>query len=148
MSHIVTIDTELKDVSAIKKACERMGWTYDENAKTFAWYGRYVGDYAAFEERLRSLGISTQDYGKCDAAIKIPGANYTIGLVEKDGKYIPLWDTWGPGGLSEITTTNGMGGFMQAYVCAKTQLEARRKGYSTREVVQRNGDTKIEIVVP
>jgi len=70
MSHIVTIETQLTDLAAVKAACKRMGWVLVEGQKTFAWFGQYMGDYRAFEGRLNDLGIKVEDYGKCDHAIK------------------------------------------------------------------------------
>jgi len=138
MSHIVTIKTELRDLAAIKAACKRMGWQLVEGQHTFSWWGHYVGDYRAFEERLRNLGIKPENYGKCDHAIRVPGAKYEIGLVQTGNQFIPLWDAYDTGGLQRITEANGMGGFLQAYAVEKAKLEARRKGYTVRETALPN----------
>jgi hypothetical protein len=144
----VTIKTELRDLAAIKAACKRMGWQLVEGQTTFQWYGRYIGDYPEFEKRLRSLGIKTEDYGKCSHAIKVPGAGYEIGLVQKGNQFIPLWDTWATGGLDKVTAENGMSGFMQAYAIEVAKLEARRKGYQVTERRLPNGSVTLAINVP
>ncbi len=148
MSHIVTVSVELRDLAAVKAACQRMGWQLVENQRTFRWYGRYVGDFPAFEKQLRSLGIKTEDYGKCTHAIKVPGCEYEIGLVQKGSQFIPLWDSWCTGGLDKIATENGMGGFVQAYAIEKAKLEARRKGYQVTEHKLPNGSVRLSIAVP
>lgn len=148
MSHLVTIATQLRDLAASRAACKRMGWELLEGQKTFEWYGRYVGDYRAFEKQLTDLGIKTEDYGKCDHAIKVPGAEYEIGLVQKGDQLVPLWDAYKPGGLQDITNENGMGGFLQAYAIEKAKLEARRKGYSVTERTLPNGTVQLQVNVP
>ncbi|MCX7428798.1 MAG: hypothetical protein NTW96_24625 [Planctomycetia bacterium] len=148
MSHIVTIKTELRDIAAIKAACKRMGWQLLEGQHTFRWYGRYVGDYREFEKQLRDLGIKTEDYGKCDHAIRVPGAEYEIGLVQRGNRFVPLWDTWGPGGLAKVSHENGMGGFLAAYAVEKAKLEARRKGYTVTEKTLPNGNIQLQVTVP
>ena len=56
MSHIVTIQTEIRDINAIRAACKRMGWELVEGQQKFrAYYGH------------RNL---------CAHAIKVPGAEY------------------------------------------------------------------------
>ena len=145
MSHICTLKVELRDLAAIKAACQRMGWQLRQGQATFRWYGRYIGDYPDFEKRLRSLGINPADYGKCTHAIRVPGADYEIGLVQQGNKFVPLWDNYRPGGLQALTADNGMAGFYQAYVLEKSKLEARRKGLPTREVKQKDGSIKLVI---
>ena len=125
-----------------------MGWELVEGQHTFKWYGRYVGDYRAFEKQLADLGIKVEDYGKCDHAIRVPGAEYEIGLVQKGNRFVPLWDAWREGGLNTITHNNGMGGFLQAYATEKAKLEARRKGYQVTERKLPNGSIRLEVVVP
>ena len=148
MSHIVTIQTELRDLAAIKAACKRMGWELLEGQHAFKWYGRYVGDYRAFEKQLADQGIAVKDYGKCDHAIRVPGAEYEIGLVQKGGKIVPLWDFYSPGGLGNIKQENGMGGFLQAYATEKAKLEARRKGYTVTERTLPTGEIQLQVRVP
>ncbi len=127
MSHVATVETKLTDLQAVKAACERMGWQFVEGQKKYAWYGRSVGDYSAADNAL-DHGMTEADLGKCDHAIKVPGAKYEIGLVKKDNGYVPAWDWYAAGGLQNIRSENGLGGFMQAYAIEKTKIEMRRKG--------------------
>lgn len=45
MSHVVKIDVEIKNIKALKKACENLGLQFNEGQKEYKWYGRHVGDY-------------------------------------------------------------------------------------------------------
>jgi hypothetical protein len=138
----------LSHIVAIKAACKRMGWEFAEGQTTFKWYGRYVGDYREFEENLRKISILPENYGKCDHAIKVPGAQYEIGLVQKGGQIVPLWDFYYTGGLGHVTKENGMGGFLAAYAVEKSKLEARRKGYTVTERTLPNGSVQLSVEVP
>ena len=97
-----------------------------ENQKTYAWYGRSVGDYPIPE------GFKVEDLGKCDHAIKVPGATYEVGVVKKDGNHVLMWDFWQAGGLEKAIGKDG-GLLKQGYAIEKAKLEAIKKGYSVKE---------------
>ena len=42
MSHVSHIQLKIFDLSAVKRACERLGFKFMENQKTYEWYGRLV----------------------------------------------------------------------------------------------------------
>jgi len=95
MSHISRIELQVKDLEAMKQACADCGYEFIEGQKTYKWYGTFVGDTPMPE------GLTVADLGKCDHAIRVPGASYEIGLRKMpDGHYEMLFDYWGPGGLS------------------------------------------------
>jgi len=135
MSHLVTIKTEIRDVGAVRAACLRLGWTFMEGQKTYAWFGESVGDYPLPE------GITVDDLGKCDHAIRVPKARYEIGLVKRGQKFLPVWDFWCSGGLSEDTGSK----FAQAYAVERTKAEARRQGRLVTETAMPNGKIKLTI---
>jgi hypothetical protein len=122
MSHIAKIELEILDPAVLKLACERLGLQFMENQTTYSWYGTSVGDTPLPE------GISIQDLGKCDHAIRVPGAQYEIGIVKRDRKYILLWDFWHQGGLEQNLGKNA-GRLKQAYTIEQVRKEARLKGH-------------------
>jgi hypothetical protein len=87
-----------------------------------------------------------EDLGKCDHAIKVPGASYEVGVVEMpDGTYALRYDLWSSGGLDAKLGKNA--GFLkQAYGIEAAKIAARRKGFSCYEQVQEDGKT-IELVM-
>lgn len=135
MSHIVTIKTELRDLQAIRAACKRLGWTFVEGQRTYAWYGRYMGDSQLPE------GIAVDQLGKCDHAIRVPGASYEIGLKATGKGYAPLWDYWHTGGLP----TNAGARLAQAYAVEKARAEARRQGHTVSERQLADGSVQLTI---
>ena len=93
MSHVTTVDIEIKDLEALKEACEKIGLVLNRDQKNYKWFGRHVGDYPLPE------GFSKEDLGKCDHAISIPNNSmaYEIGVIKQDHKYTLLWDFWNHG---------------------------------------------------
>jgi len=126
MSHVSTIDLEIKDLGALKAACGRLGYQWKEGQKTYRWYGRWIGDYPMPQ------GFKMEDLGHCEHAISVPGASYEIGVVTKNGKTTLLWDFFSSGGLQGVIGENG-GKLKQAYATEATRRAARRAGYQVTE---------------
>ncbi|TAK09316.1 MAG: DUF1257 domain-containing protein [Candidatus Manganitrophaceae bacterium] len=138
MSHITKIDIEVTDLTALKAACRRLGFTVVDGQKTYRWYGRPVGEAPLPE------GLSIENLGRCDHAISIPGAEYEIGVRAEKGGYRLLWDSYERGGL-EQRVGKGAGLLKQAYGIEKAKLEARRKGYSVYESRKTDGAITLRI---
>ena len=104
MSHVATVDIEIKDLAALRLACSEIGLEFREGQKTFKWYGRWVNDYSADDAAYRA-GIDPKNYGKCDHALSVPGNSkaYEIGVVKQpNGSYKLAWDFYSGGfGLME-----------------------------------------------
>jgi hypothetical protein len=126
MSHIAKIECQINDLNTLKEACRRLHLEWRENQKTYAWYGRHVGDYPIPE------GFKIEDMGKCDHAIHVPGASYEIGVVRRGKSYELLWDFYYAGNLEKILG-KGAGLLKQAYAVSKGILAAKKQGYSIRE---------------
>ena len=122
MSHIAKIELEINDTDTLKLACERLGLEFIENQTTYSWYGTWLGDTPLPE------GITASDLGKCNHAIRVPGAQYEIGIVKRDRKYILLWDFWNQGGL-EQKLGKIAGRLKQAYTIERVRKEAKLKGH-------------------
>ena len=102
MSHVVPIKLEIKDLKALETACKNLGFEFMRNQKTYAWYGKFLGD-TTLDDSLK-----VADLGKCDHAIKVPGARYEIG-VKKVGKAFQLeYDFWSSGGLKSKVGEDGL----------------------------------------
>ena len=126
MSHVSQIELKIKSLEALKAACARLGLIFAENQHTYKWYGQFMGDYPLPE------GVKLEDLGKCHHAIRVPGARYEIGVVEKQGEYTLMWDFWHEGGLERVLGQGG-GKLKQAYSVEQTKLVARRAGYQVKE---------------
>ena len=111
MSHISKIELEVKDLGTLAQACSRLGLELIKGQKTFKWYGR--------------------EDGKSDHAIKVPGANYEIGVI-KAGKAFELQCDYYDAAIGKAIGQKG-GLLKQAYAVERTKTEARRKGYTVME---------------
>ncbi len=140
MSHVSEIDVVVKSLDALKAACQRMGFQFVEGQKTYAWYGHWVGDYPL------PKNTTVADLGKCNHAIRVPGAKYEVGVVEMpDGTFILRYDFFSSGGL-DAKLGKGAGLLKQAYGIEAAKIAARRKGFSCYEQLQEDGKT-IELVM-
>lgn len=141
MSHVTLLSFVIKSLEALKMACKRLGLEFMENQTTYKWFGRWVGDYPL------PKGFKKEQLGHCTHAIRVPGADYEIGVVVgKDGEISLLWDFWSAGGLENVL---GKGGYKleQAYIIEDGKLEAAKQGYAAIEEEQENGDVKLYIEV-
>ena len=110
MSHISKIELTVNDLSMLGSACVRLGLELIRAKRSFKWYGKEA---------------------PCDHAIKVPGAEYEIGVINRDGSYELNCDFYDRN-LEQVIGRNG-GLLKQAYAVEKTRVEARRKGYSVLE---------------
>jgi hypothetical protein len=128
MSHVATIDLEVKDLKALQAACERLGMEFREGQKTYKWFGGYMGDSPLPE------GFAAADLGRCDHALSVKGnaGAYEVGVVRRrDGKpgYTLLWDFWAGGyGLQNVVGQN-CANLKEAYTVEFTKNKLRAKGY-------------------
>ena len=126
MSHVSAIELEIKDMDALKAACERLGLNFLEGKTTYRWFGTWMGDYPLPE------GFTREDLGKCSHAIRVPGAAYEIGVVTRNGKTTLLWDFWSSGGLERVLGRGG-GKLKQAYAVEAATRAAKKGGYRVQE---------------
>ncbi len=110
MSHISKIEVQITDLEALRKACQRLGFSFLENKNTFARYN----------------GTSV-----CDHAIQVPGARYEIGLKGTE----LLFDDYYQGGL----TGNIPGQIKQAYAVERVRQEANTRKMRIVEKPTKNG---------
>jgi len=113
MSHIQTIEMEIKNLTALKNACKRLGLIWKQDQKTFKWYGR------------------TPE--KCDHVIQVPNANYEIGVLKNGDRegYTLQVDYYDRKVTEKIGQLGGF--FKQAYTLELGKVESIKKGYAVRE---------------
>ena len=116
MSHISKIELEVKDLAGLSQACTRLGLEFIRGRKQFRWYGKEA---------------------HCDHVIKVPGAEYEIGIIHSGGRYELNCDFYDRN--LEKGIGNQGGRLKQAYAVEKTKIEARRKGYSVLERQTKTG---------
>jgi len=119
MSHFVSIQTQIKDIEALRSACAELGFGFDENAQARGIGTEQRGDYVI---RLK---------GPCDIAVQ----------RQPDGTFGLSTDWWG--GHVEREVGAKYGRLLQLYAVHKTAREARRRGLSIQRHPLVNGTIKL-----
>jgi hypothetical protein len=118
MSHIVTVETEIRDATALTAACRRLGMAQPtrETARLF----------------------SDEATGYC---VRLPGWRYPVVCDTKCGRI--HFDNFG-GSWGEQRELDRL---MQAYACEKAKSEARRQGHTVTEQSLADGSIKLTVHV-
>jgi Protein of unknown function (DUF1257) len=120
MSHFTTIKTQIKDIEALRSACQEMGLSLLQNAEARGYYeNKTKGDYVV---RLK---------GPYDIALN----------KQPDGSFGLTADLWN--GHVEQEVGPGYGKLQQLYGVHKAMREARKRGHMVRRAQQANGSIKL-----
>ena len=120
MSHFTTIQTQIKDVEALRAAVNEMGLQLIANTTARGFYQQTLK--GEFVIRLK---------GPYDIAVN----------RQKDNTYGLTTDWWD--GHVEKEVGSNFGRLLQLYGVHKASAEARRKGYSVLRKPQPNGSIKL-----
>ena len=125
MSHFTTIKTQIKDINAVRWACQEMGLTLLQNNEARGYY------------EIKTKG---------EYVIRLKGP-YDIALNKQpDGSFGITADLWN--GHVEREVGQGYCKLLQLYGVHKTIDEARKKGHLiSRRSLQQNGAIKLSISV-
>jgi hypothetical protein len=118
MSHIVQLQTQVKDATAVRAACQRLGLPAPVQGKAKLFSGEVTG-----------LAVQLHDWVYpivCDTA---------SGQVKFDN----FNGRWGE--------QRQMDSFLQMYAVEKSRLEARRRGHQVTEAQLPDGSIKLTIQV-
>jgi hypothetical protein len=118
MSHIVQIQTQLRDAEAIQAACRRLGLAAAVSGTTSLFSGQVTG-----------------------LAIQLPGWHYPAVCHLDSGQvhFDNFEGTWGD--RQELDR------FLQAYAIEKARLEARKRGHTVTEQPLSDGSVKLTIQI-
>ena len=124
MSHFTTIKTQIKDIEALRSACQEMGLSLLQNAEARGYYENKIkGDYV----------------------IRLKGP-YDIALNKQpDGSFGLTADLWQ--GHVENEIGQGYGKLLQLYGVHKVIREARKKGHLVSRTAHQNGSIKLSVSV-
>ena len=120
MSHFTTIQTQIRDIEALRAACTELGLSVCDNTQARGYSGNHIqGEFV----------------------IRLNGP-YDIALSRQaDGAYGLTADWWN--GHVEREVGAGFGRLIQLYGVHKAIREARRKGYSVRRQPLKDGSIKL-----
>jgi len=118
LSHIVTIQTQVRDPVAVAAACQRLGLPQP-----------IQGRFRLFSGEVAGLGV------------ELPGWRYPVVCQTETGevKFDNFEGRWGE--------QRQLDAFLQGYAVEKTKLEARRRGHSVIEQPLADGSIKLTVQV-
>jgi len=123
MSHITTVETQIRDIEALREACEALGCQLEGP-------GQIVGFF--------------RDMGHADHVIKLPGTNYTVGLVRQpDGSYSLNADLWA--GHVERVLGQRYGRLLQEYALRVVTRSAAARGRQASVTREKDGRIVVRI---
>ena len=152
MSHVATIEIEIKDLQDLIAASAELGLVFEEGQKTYEWFGESIGDYPLPE------GFAANDLGHCEHAIRMNDSDrikainlgcdpYEIGVVKRrDGKpgWTLLWDFYDGGkGLERIIGPQA-NKLKHAVATAASVRTMARQGYRCQRQTLANGTVKLQ----
>jgi len=116
MSHIVTIQVEVRDLEAVKSACRRLNLKEPVHGKA-----------VVFETEIEGI------------LVELPDWIYPVVCILDSGelKYDNFNEQWGD--------QKHLDQFVQTYCIEKATLEARRKGYSVVEQPLADGSVQLTV---
>lgn len=118
MSHIVHIQTEVRDPIAISSACTRLQLPQPVQ-----------GEHQLFTKRVTGLGV------------QLPRWQYPVVCQTESGRL--QYDNYGGRWGEQVQLDR----FLQSYATEKAKLEARRQGYSVTEQSLEDGSIRLTIQV-
>jgi hypothetical protein len=118
MSHIVTIQTQVRDPVAVAAACQRLGLAQPIQDR-----------FRLFSGGIAGLGV------------ELPGWRYPVVCQTETGevKFDNFEGRWGE--------PRQLDAFLQGYAVEKAKLEARRRGHSIIEQPLADGSIKLTVQV-
>jgi hypothetical protein len=122
MSHFTTIQTQIRDLVALRAACIELGVSLVENTVARGYNGRtHKGDYVIKLKGIYDIAVNRQ----------------------QDGTYGLTCDWYNNHVEKEVGANYGR--LLQLYGVHKTCIEARKKGATVRR--QKLGDGSIKLVI-
>jgi hypothetical protein len=117
MSHVVTIETKVRDPAAVTAACQRLGLAAPVQGTAQLYSGAAAG-----------------------LLVQLPGWQYPLVIDTATGqlRYDNFGGRWG--------SDEQLHGFLQMYAVEKCRQEARKKGYQVTEQALQDGSIKLQIV--
>jgi hypothetical protein len=118
MSHIVTIDTQVRDLAALQAACQRLGLPAPQHETVELFSGQATGH-----------------------CVRLPDWRYPVvcDLSASQVRYDNYEGHWGD--------RRALDKLLQAYAVEMTKIQARRKGHSVTEQTLADGSIKLTVQV-
>lgn len=129
MSHLATVKTELRDIKAIKAACDELGFTFHENKKTHRLWGGVNAPCAH--------AISHPRWMELEVGLVATPTGYTLSFDDM----LQRWD-----GMKAGTHIGDKASrLVQLYGVQKATMEAKKLGYMVSRKTGQNGAIRLTV---
>ena len=137
MSHVTTIDIEIRDLDALAAACRRCGLELARGQEKFLWF---AGKRSKCVHAIR-VDRAAAEYSE----LREDKEPYEIGVTpRKDGRGFELKLDSHAGGFGLMERCGkGAQKLKQMYATEVAKRTAQRQGYSVREVAQADGSIRL-----
>jgi hypothetical protein len=117
MSHLVSIQTKVRDPAAVAAACQRLGLAAPVQGTARLFSGEATG-----------------------LLVQLPGWQYPLAIDTATGevRYDNYAGAWG--------APEHLDRFIQMYAVEKCRLEARKKGYQVSEQALQDGAIRLQVI--
>ena len=149
MSHVATVDVEIKNLEWLAQACQKIGLEWLPEQTTYRWFGVSVGDFPL------PAGFSKEELGHCDHAIGLPTSSspraseaYQIGVVKRrDGRpgWSLLWDFYEGGKGLQNVVGEGCCQLIKSYTSIAVRETALRQGLRVSEQQLADGSIRMTL---
>lgn len=153
MSHVATVELDIKDIPALKTACAELGLEFMEGQRTYRCWGTdksldQLVSYQRHAGQLMPDGFKLEEMGQCEHAIRVKGDSYSyeIGLAtRRDGRagYQLLCDISGAHGIVEKIGED-FAKLKQGYAVEVAVRAAKRAGFRiVKKTIRTDGSVAI-----
>lgn len=165
MSHVVTMELEVKNLEALKRCCQNVpGATFHEGRTDYRWVGTWVDDspvprnlFATEEGYRRMVNLPREQrkkemkdlLNKCDHVISLDGYMGEVGVFKVGDRYELTWD-W----AMDIRNIMGVPGhkyyehivnpFPAAYGAEVAKMHYEEQGWDWNEWKDSQGNIYVE----
>lgn len=154
MSHVATVELDIKDLAALKTACAELGLELMEGQRTYQCWGtgKTLDRLEAYQRHAGKLmpdGFKLEEMGQCEHAIRLKGqqGQYEIGLAaRRDGRtgYQLLCDISGAYGIVKKIGKD-FAKLRQGYAVEVAVRAAKRAGFRVvKKTVRTDGSIAID----
>lgn len=99
MSHVASVECQVKDLGALQAAADRLGFDFIAGKTSYRWFGRFLNDWPSHRAAINK-GVDPKTFGTCDHVLRLRSQpnGYEIGVIEgEDDTYQLTYDTFGNG---------------------------------------------------
>lgn len=142
MSHVASVEVEVRDLDALRAAADRVGLEFVEGQRAYRWYGRFLNDWPSHRAAVNK-GVDPATFGRCDHALRLKdgtGVDYEVGVTaQADGSYRLVYDSFGAGRRLEQAAGVDLARLRDEVAAETASRHLQSRGWSVQRVEDDDG---------